>query len=81
MPGVDTEWLRKVGSASTPRASGKAQAQLLGLPRVSAESVALIPQCAECGKVWLPVGDERWEACLTHTTSRRDLAALLPGLP
>jgi hypothetical protein len=32
---------------------------------VSAESVALIPQCAECGKVWLPAESERWEAYLT----------------
>jgi hypothetical protein len=32
---------------------------------VSAESVALIPQCAECGKVWLPADGERREAYLT----------------
>jgi hypothetical protein len=32
---------------------------------VSAERVALIPQCAECGKVWLPTDGERWEAYLT----------------
>jgi hypothetical protein len=29
---------------------------------VSAEQVALIPQCEECRKVWLSVDRERWEA-------------------
>jgi hypothetical protein len=29
---------------------------------MSAESVALIPQCDECGKAWLPADRERWEA-------------------
>jgi hypothetical protein len=32
---------------------------------VSAKQVALIPQCAECGEVWLPADRERWEAFLT----------------
>ena len=32
---------------------------------MSAESVALIPQCAECGDLWLPDDAERWEAHLT----------------
>jgi hypothetical protein len=32
---------------------------------VSAESVAPIPQCAECGTLWLPVEGELWEAYLT----------------
>jgi hypothetical protein len=32
---------------------------------MSAESVALIPQCAECGACWLPADDERWHAYLT----------------
>jgi len=32
---------------------------------VSAESIALIPQCAECGEVWLPADSERWAAHLT----------------
>jgi hypothetical protein len=27
---------------------------------VSAEQVPLIPQCAECGEVWLPADEERW---------------------
>jgi hypothetical protein len=31
---------------------------------VSAEQVALIPQCAECGEVWLPVDEDRWRAYL-----------------
>jgi hypothetical protein len=29
---------------------------------VSAESVALIPECAECVAVWLPDSGERWRA-------------------
>jgi hypothetical protein len=31
---------------------------------MSAEQVALIPRCAECGKVWLPVDEDRWRAYL-----------------
>jgi hypothetical protein len=31
---------------------------------MSAEQVALIPQCAECRKVWLPADEERWLAYL-----------------
>lgn len=30
-----------------------------------AESVVLIPQCAERGARWLPADDERWRAYLT----------------
>lgn len=29
---------------------------------VSAEPVALIPQCEECNKVWLPTEGETWQA-------------------
>jgi hypothetical protein len=29
---------------------------------VSAEPVALTPQCEECNKVWLPTDEERWQA-------------------
>ena len=32
---------------------------------MSAEQVALIPQCVECGAVWLAVNDDRWQAWLT----------------
>ena len=35
---------------------------------MSAESVALIPQCVECvecGEVWLPTDGQRWKAYLT----------------
>jgi hypothetical protein len=32
---------------------------------MSAEGVAVIPQCAECGVVWLPTDESRWEAYLT----------------
>jgi hypothetical protein len=31
---------------------------------VSAESVALILECAECEAVWLPADNERWRAYL-----------------
>jgi len=31
-------------------------------PAVSAEQVALIPQCAECDRVWLPDDGDRWQA-------------------
>jgi hypothetical protein len=31
---------------------------------VSAEQVALIPRCAECGDVWLPTDEDRWQAHL-----------------
>jgi hypothetical protein len=41
------------------------------------ERVAVIPQCAECGKVWLPAGGERWEAYLTDD-ERRKLAFYCP---
>jgi predicted RNA-binding Zn-ribbon protein involved in translation (DUF1610 family) len=31
---------------------------------VSAEQVALIPRCAECGDMWLPDDEDRWRAYL-----------------
>jgi hypothetical protein len=31
---------------------------------VSAEQVALIPQCAECCEVWLPEDPDRWRSYL-----------------
>ena len=31
---------------------------------MSAEQVALIPRCVECGESWLPNDDERWRAYL-----------------
>jgi hypothetical protein len=34
----------------------------LDFGRVSAEGVAVIPQCEECRKVWLPADEERWQA-------------------
>jgi hypothetical protein len=45
---------------------------------VSAESVALIPRCAECGKIWLPADGERWEAYLTDDEPP-ELAFYCPG--
>jgi hypothetical protein len=32
---------------------------------VDAQQVALIPESAECGAVWLPADDEHWTAYLT----------------
>jgi hypothetical protein len=32
---------------------------------VSAERVAMIPQCMECRVLWLPADEKRWEAHLT----------------
>jgi hypothetical protein len=29
---------------------------------MSLEQIALIPQCAECGELWLPVDEDRWRA-------------------
>jgi hypothetical protein len=34
------------------------------LPYVSAEQVALIPRCMECGDIWLPADEDRWRAYL-----------------
>lgn len=31
---------------------------------MSAEQVALIPQCIECQGVWLPADEDRWRAYL-----------------
>ncbi len=31
---------------------------------MSAESVAVIPRCAECDARWLPADEERWQAHL-----------------
>jgi hypothetical protein len=44
---------------------------------MSAEQVALIPQCAECRELWLPQDDDRWEAYLTDDEPA-ELGVLLP---
>ena len=31
---------------------------------MSAEQTAVIAECIECGKVWLPADEERWRAYL-----------------
>jgi hypothetical protein len=33
---------------------------------MKAESVALIPECAECEIPWLPADESRWQAYLTR---------------
>jgi hypothetical protein len=35
------------------------------LPRVSAERVALIPECAERRSIWLPADEDRWATYVT----------------
>jgi hypothetical protein len=32
---------------------------------MSRERVTLIPQCAECRRIWLPEDEDRWQAYLT----------------
>lgn len=44
------------------RSSRSADPTALGSPAMSAEQVALIPQCAECEARWLPADQERWRA-------------------
>ena len=46
---------------------------------MTAEPVALIPQCAECRMVWLPRDDEHWSAHLTDDDSPED-RLLLPAV-
>jgi hypothetical protein len=43
---------------------GSSSPHAFRIPAVSAEQVALIPQCAECGEVWLPADEDRWRAYL-----------------
>jgi hypothetical protein len=31
------------------------------MDRMSAEGVAVIPRCAECGAIWLPADADRWQ--------------------
>jgi hypothetical protein len=42
---------------------------------VSAEQVALIPRCAECGERRLPEDDERWQA---HFDTEDELVFFCP---
>jgi hypothetical protein len=39
-------------------------AAVLDDPAMSAEKVALIARCIECGDLWLPVDEARWRAYL-----------------
>lgn len=45
---------------------------------MSADQVAVIPRCAECGAVWLPGDGGRWEAYLTDDEPP-ELAPYCPG--
>jgi hypothetical protein len=43
---------------------------------VSAEQVALIPQCVGCGELWLPVDEDRWQA---HLDTEDELVFYCPS--
>jgi hypothetical protein len=45
---------------------------------VRAESVILIPECAECEVPWLPADEERWSAYLTDDEPP-EIAFYCPG--
>jgi hypothetical protein len=45
---------------------------------VRAESVILIPECAECELPWLPADEERWSAYLTDDEPP-EIAFYCPG--
>ena len=48
---------------------------------VSAEQVALIPRCTECGAVWHPTDRERWRAYLgvdEHLDEPAEVVILCP---
>ena len=48
---------------------------------MGAESVALIPECAECGARWLPADEDRWRAYLgvdEHLDEPAEVVILCP---
>jgi hypothetical protein len=47
-----------------------------GRPARQGEQVALIPQCAECLKVWLPQDADRWRA---HLDTEDELVFYCPA--
>ena len=47
---------------------------------MSAEYVAVIPQCEECQKVWLTADEERWQAHWIDDGPVRPPRVLVPGL-
>ncbi len=49
--------MRSLGPSGEP--------ERLGRQPMSAETVALIPSCVECGARWLPADEERWRTYLT----------------
>jgi hypothetical protein len=57
----DTPQRETVGQPGTMRA----RAYRSILDGVRAEGVALIPECAECERPWLPADEKRWRAYLT----------------
>jgi hypothetical protein len=51
---------------------------------VSAESVALIPECVECNVRWLPADEERWRAyfgCDENLDEPAEIVILCPLPP
>ena len=51
-------------SPTSTAAAGRAAPPVIESGAMSTEQVALIPRCAECGELWLPIDDERWRAYL-----------------
>jgi hypothetical protein len=47
---------------------------------VSAEQVAIVPQCEECRKVWMPPDEERWQAHWIDDGPEERLVVLLSGV-
>ena len=46
---------------------------------MSAEQVALIPQCDECFAVWMPADDARWQAHWIDDGPDEKLVFYCPG--
>jgi hypothetical protein len=53
-----------VVAGESKRSSGLPAPRPGEVSTLSAEQVALIPQCAECREVWLPADEDRWKAYL-----------------
>jgi hypothetical protein len=66
---MEPEPFARLTAALPRRECGERSGSLPRLRPMSVEQVALIPQCVECGEVWLPADDERWQAHRTQTTS------------
>jgi hypothetical protein len=59
------EALKRVAVLSPPAAPATPIRERLDCCAMSPEGGAVSPQCAECGALWPPVDEDRWEAFLT----------------